>query len=152
LHVELYRKLCQQLGPHLPMLRIMLVPVWSTCRSLAGSRRLLIVAQVSNLLYRRLPVGRPWANARVLKTYSGCGLETRDTADWKSALQDLSKMRCPSHPRPDLATLELKALSRRRIRLGWGNIMVFVKPRLAEEEGPAVHPSDFGAIHAFRCA
>jgi hypothetical protein len=39
------------------------------------------VAQVSNLLYRRLPVGKPgpWQSA--------CGLEIRDTADWKSAPQ-----------------------------------------------------------------
>ena len=39
------------------------------------------VAQVSNLLYRRLPVGRLYPRGRV------CGLEIRDTADWKSALR-----------------------------------------------------------------
>ncbi|HXP59277.1 MAG TPA: CotH kinase family protein, partial [Dongiaceae bacterium] len=38
------------------------------------------VAQVSNLLYRRLPVGRLHLLRRI------CGLEIRDTADWKSAL------------------------------------------------------------------
>jgi hypothetical protein len=40
-----------------------------------------LVAQVSNLLYRRLPVGTPGARLYV------CGLEIRDTADWKSALR-----------------------------------------------------------------
>jgi len=39
------------------------------------------VAQVSNLLYRRLPVGRLHLPGRI------CGLEIRDTADWKSALR-----------------------------------------------------------------
>jgi len=39
------------------------------------------VAQVSNLLYRRLPVGRLYLLGRI------CGLEIRDTADWKSALR-----------------------------------------------------------------
>ncbi|MBI4324511.1 MAG: hypothetical protein HY674_04535 [Chloroflexi bacterium] len=39
------------------------------------------VAQVSNLLYRRLPVGRASALSHV------SGLEIRATADWKSALQ-----------------------------------------------------------------
>ena len=35
------------------------------------------VAQISNLLFRRLPVGRPFDRRE------GCGLEIRDTADWK---------------------------------------------------------------------
>src|SRR5208337_18142 len=39
------------------------------------------VAQISNLLCRRLPVGRLCLLGRL------CGLEIRDTADWKSALQ-----------------------------------------------------------------
>jgi hypothetical protein len=39
------------------------------------------VAQVSNLLCRGLLAGR------VLRTYGACGLEIRDTADLKSALQ-----------------------------------------------------------------
>ena len=38
------------------------------------------VAQVSNLLYRRLPVGRLYLLGRI------CGLDIRDPADWKSAL------------------------------------------------------------------
>src|SRR6266567_9183215 len=38
------------------------------------------VAQVSNLLCRRLPVGKAY------ELPSACGLEIRDTADWKSAL------------------------------------------------------------------
>ena len=40
-----------------------------------------LVAQVSNLPYRRLPVGRPSGIRQA------GGLKTRDTADWKSALQ-----------------------------------------------------------------
>jgi len=36
------------------------------------------VAQISNLLCRRLPVGRCW------NFEAACGLEIRDTADWKS--------------------------------------------------------------------
>ncbi|HXP60279.1 MAG TPA: efflux transporter outer membrane subunit [Dongiaceae bacterium] len=47
----------------------------------AASRSRGCVAQVSNLLYRRLPVGRLHLLARI------CGLEIRDTADWKSALR-----------------------------------------------------------------
>jgi len=39
------------------------------------------VAQVSNLLYRRLPVGRGFLRCRA------CGLEIRDTAGWKPALR-----------------------------------------------------------------
>ena len=39
------------------------------------------VAEVSNLLCRRLPVGRLYPPGRI------CGLEIRDTADWKSALR-----------------------------------------------------------------
>ena len=39
-----------------------------------------LVAQVSNLLYRRLPVGRP------LEGRGAGGLEIRDTAGWKPAL------------------------------------------------------------------
>ena len=44
-----------------------------------------VVAQVSNLLYRRLPVGGPFVCAVDRRAVSG--LETRDTADWKSALR-----------------------------------------------------------------
>ena len=40
----------------------------------------LLVAQVSNLLYRRLPVGKP------VDRRHACGLEIRDTAGWKPAL------------------------------------------------------------------
>ena len=39
------------------------------------------VAQTSSLPYRRLPVGRPYLSGHF------CGLEIRDTADWKSALR-----------------------------------------------------------------
>ncbi len=49
---------------------------------------IVFVAQISNLLYRRLPVGK----ASGFRTGAGMGsnsrrLETCDTADWKSALQ-----------------------------------------------------------------
>src|SRR5438552_6923227 len=43
-----------------------------------------IVAQVSNLLYRRFPIGRPFA--RPSDRQKASGLETRDTAGWKPAL------------------------------------------------------------------
>ncbi|MEY2409911.1 MAG: hypothetical protein QOF48_2581 [Verrucomicrobiota bacterium] len=45
------------------------------------------VAQTSSLLYRRLPVGRCVIILAQKATPSACGLEIRDTADWKSALQ-----------------------------------------------------------------
>ena len=51
---------------------------WRTARRW---RATVLVAQISNLLYRRLPVGRP------PEVSSACGLEIRDTADWKSALR-----------------------------------------------------------------
>ena len=54
-------------------------------RSLPMNRR--AVAQVSNLPYRRLPVGR-MREAQAVREYSGvCGLAIRDTADWQSALR-----------------------------------------------------------------
>ena len=46
------------------------------------------VAQVSNLLCRRLPVGK------ACEFSSACGLKIRDTADWKSALRDFIR---PEH-------------------------------------------------------
>jgi hypothetical protein len=52
-----------------------------------------VVARVSNLLYRRLPVGWVSSGERrvefqcALEGRGGCGLEIRDTADWKSALR-----------------------------------------------------------------
>jgi hypothetical protein len=45
------------------------------------------MAQVSNLPYRRLPVGRLFVVPCALKTGAAGGLEIRDTADWKSALR-----------------------------------------------------------------
>jgi hypothetical protein len=51
------------------------------------------VAQVSNLLYRRLPVGRTCDIPATLEPSSACGLEIRDTADWKSALQFGARIR-----------------------------------------------------------
>jgi hypothetical protein len=43
------------------------------------------VAQVSNLLYRRLPAGRPWKNRRDRKLAA--------LADWKSAIQQTGSLR-----------------------------------------------------------
>ncbi len=56
------------------------------------------VAQVSNLLYRRLPVGSSSERLGV------GGLEIRDTADWKSALPQVrvSGSWCLSMSRPIL--------------------------------------------------
>src|ERR1035437_2645354 len=52
-----------------------------------------IVAQISNLLCRRLPVGRPFDGR------SGGGLEIRDTAGWKPALLWLRlRPRCAVSP------------------------------------------------------
>src|SRR5437867_12767428 len=45
------------------------------------------VAQVSNLLYRRFPIGRTFREPARSNTCSARGLEIRDTADWKSALR-----------------------------------------------------------------
>jgi len=52
-----------------------------------------IVAQVSNLLYRRLPAGRTVARENAFGPRPACGLEIRDTADWKSALLFASELR-----------------------------------------------------------
>jgi hypothetical protein len=68
-------------------MKTMMIPGLSTMACLARLRHALPtaqeVAQVSNLLYRRLPVGR--LLARVWKGGWSCGLVTRDTAGWKPA-------------------------------------------------------------------
>jgi len=56
-----------------------LTRVFRSPRAVPGSRG--GVAQVSNLPYRRLPVGKLYLPGRI------GGLEIRDTADWKSALR-----------------------------------------------------------------
>ena len=43
------------------------------------------VAQISNLLYRRFLIGK--LSEPLLTMHTASGLETRDTADWKSALR-----------------------------------------------------------------
>ena len=48
---------------------------------------LAFVAQVSNLKYRRFPIGRALPVQAPQNAHSTCGLKTRDTADWKSALR-----------------------------------------------------------------
>jgi len=60
---------------------------WKSALQATGAAISALVAQVSNLPYRRLPAGRavaslPRSDVRQLR-----GLEIRDTADWKSALQ-----------------------------------------------------------------
>jgi hypothetical protein len=67
------------------------------------------VAQVSNLLYRRLPVGSAWKQPARPNARGGCGLEIRDTADWKSALQRQSAL-------PDVA--QVSNLLYRRLPVG----------------------------------
>ena len=59
-----------------------LARIFHGVRALRGARG--CVAQVSNLPYRRLPVGRLHVLGRV------GGLEIRDTAGWKVALRPLT--------------------------------------------------------------
>src|SRR5262249_21769395 len=54
-----------------------------------GRQRLGPGAQVSNLLSRRFPIGGASPVPAPHRSRSACGLETRDTADWKSALRSL---------------------------------------------------------------
>jgi L-gulonate 5-dehydrogenase len=46
-----------------------------------------IVARVCNLPYRRFAIGRVWKIRARINWRGACGLQTRDTADWKSALR-----------------------------------------------------------------
>src|SRR6266511_346413 len=48
------------------------------------------VAQISNLLYRRIPFGKPPDRSETQESFKVCGLEIRDTAGWKPALQACS--------------------------------------------------------------
>src|SRR6266508_697284 len=57
---------------------------WGICLARVGGRS---VAQISNLLYRRIPFVRPSDNSATQEVSKSCGLEIRDTADWKSALR-----------------------------------------------------------------
>jgi hypothetical protein len=50
----------------------------------------LAVAQISNLLYRRIPFGRPAERAETPVRANPCGLKIRDTAGWKPALRAFS--------------------------------------------------------------
>src|SRR5205085_796225 len=62
----------------------------NTSRHQPGSEsepRAALVAQVSNLLYRRFPIGRAPRKLARLNGRSAGGLEIRDTADRKSALR-----------------------------------------------------------------
>src|SRR6185436_6768082 len=47
-------------------------------------------AQISNLLYRRSPIGRPFLCRMLLDLLGARRLKTCDTADWKSALRMLA--------------------------------------------------------------
>ena len=48
------------------------------------------VAQISNLLYRRIPFGRPPDYSNAHEFSEACGLKIRDTAGWKPALRAFS--------------------------------------------------------------
>ena len=67
------------------------------------------VAQISNLLYRRIPFGRTSDDSVTQEISTAGGLEIRDTAGWKPALlRNLSK----SEMRPE------QSCRWRRVRLG----------------------------------
>ena len=48
------------------------------------------VAQISNLLYRRIPFGRPPDDSKAHEFSEARGLKIRDTAGWKPALRAFS--------------------------------------------------------------
>jgi hypothetical protein len=48
------------------------------------------VAQISNLLYRRIPFGEPTERPETLALAKVCGWEIRDTAGWNPALRSFS--------------------------------------------------------------
>src|SRR6266540_1927967 len=48
------------------------------------------VAQISNLLYRRIPFGKPPDRSEAQEFSQASGLEIRDTAGWKPALRGFS--------------------------------------------------------------
>ena len=48
------------------------------------------VAQISNLLYRRIPFGRPPDHSKTQEFSEAGGLEVRDSAGWKPALRGFS--------------------------------------------------------------
>jgi len=70
---------------------------WKSALQATGAAIPALVAQVSNLPYRRLPAGRasaslPHSDVRQLR-----GLEIRDTADWKSALRAAKRACTTTH-------------------------------------------------------
>ena len=73
-----------------------------------------IVAQISNLPYRRLPVG--WR----LEQCMGCGLEIRDTAGWKPALLCYQLRTSPSSKTCRLARIRLRIASDVRLVFATG--------------------------------
>jgi len=52
-----------------------------------------VVAQIFNLLYRRIAFGKPSTILMGLAFSTSCGLQIRDTADCKSALQPIAPHR-----------------------------------------------------------
>jgi hypothetical protein len=48
------------------------------------------VAQISNLRYRRIPLGEPTERLETLALAKACRLEIRDTAGWNPALRAFS--------------------------------------------------------------
>jgi hypothetical protein len=59
------------------------------------------VAQVSNLLYRRLPAGSPCAMPAARDCFQVCGLEIRDTAQRDEAATKQFEVRREAHQRAD---------------------------------------------------
>jgi hypothetical protein len=56
------------------------------------------VAQISNLLYRRIRFGKPLDRSDTPVFSQACGLEIRDTAGWKPALRGFSPGKTEASP------------------------------------------------------
>jgi len=65
----------------------MRLPPWPGRHVSQCSEAATKVAQISNRLYRRFPIGRSSPSRARLDLFCARRLKTCDTADWKSALQ-----------------------------------------------------------------
>src|SRR2546426_11952717 len=83
----------------LMMRKTIVLPSRKTLPGRANFRwqRVPLVAQISNLLCRRLGVGKPSQTLSVLESTEDCGLQIRDTADCKSALRRLRLRRAVTY-------------------------------------------------------
>src|SRR6266545_6286256 len=68
------------------------------CLEMRGRHLVFSVAQISNLLYRRIPFGRPSDQSETQEVSRADGLEIRDTADWKSALRSVGTRALNRYP------------------------------------------------------